>query len=143
MQTPPSKTQTESPALTSANPQKSRKGLNRLWHASLYSIAGLKAAWAGTPAFRLEVGLFTLMLPAAFYLGQGWLEMAFLLSTGVLLMVVELLNTAVETAIDRIGLEHHPLSGMAKDVGSAAVFVASLYTAGVWAGAVGAFFKVF
>ena len=66
-----------------------------------------------------------------------------MLSTGVLLMVVELLNTAVETAIDRIGLEHHPLSGMAKDVGSAAVFVASLYTAGVWAGAVGAFFKVF
>ena len=102
-----------------------------------------KAAWAGTPAFRLEVFLFTLMLPAAFYLGKNWVEFALLLSTGVLLMVVELLNTAIETAIDRIGLEHHPLSGMAKDLGSAAVFVASLYTALVWGLAAWAFFRAF
>lgn len=115
------------------NPQKSRRGFARLWHASLYSLAGLQAAWRGTPAFRLEVYLFMGMLPAAAYLGRNWLEIAFLLSTGVLLMVVELLNTAIETAIDRIGLELHPLSGMAKDLGSAAVFVASCYTALVWA----------
>ena len=120
----------------SANPQKSRKGLTRLWHASLYSLAGLKAAWAGTPAFRLEVWLFACMLPAAGYLGRSWLEVAFLLSTGVFLMVVELLNTAIEAAIDRIGLELHPLSGMAKDLGSAAVFVACCYTGLVWLAAV-------
>ena len=131
------------PDTSPVNPQKQRKGLQRLWHAALYSIAGLKAAWAGTPAFRLEVFLFALMLPAAFYLGKNWVEVALLLSTGVLLMVVELLNTAIETAIDRIGLEHHPLSGMAKDLGSAAVFVASLYTALVWGLAAWAFFRAF
>jgi len=132
------------PNIASANPQKQRRGFNRLWHAALYSLAGLKAAWAGTPAFRLEVLLFTLMLPAAFYLGKTWVEIAFLLSTGVLLMVVELLNTAIETAIDRISLELHPLSGMAKDLGSAAVFVASCYTALVWGlAACSHFFSVF
>ncbi len=115
-----------------ANPQKARKGLNRLWHAAIYSLQGLKAAWAGTPAFRQEVVLFVLMLPLAFVLGRQWVEVAVLLSTGVLLMVVELLNTAVETAIDRISPEFHPLSGMAKDLGSAAVFVAGVYTAFVW-----------
>jgi diacylglycerol kinase (ATP) len=125
---------------TPVNPQKKRKGLHRLWHAALYSLAGLKAAWAGTPAFRLEVFLFALMLPAAFYLGKNWAEVALLLSTGVLLMVVELLNTAIETAIDRISLEHHPLSGMAKDLGSAAVFVASAYTALVWCLACSSYF---
>jgi diacylglycerol kinase (ATP) len=114
------------------NPQKNRRGLTRLWHASLYSLAGLKAAWAGTPAFRLEVLLFACMLPAAGYIGKNWVEVTLLLSTGVLLMVVELLNTAIETAIDRIGLEHHALSGMAKDLGSAAVFIASGYTGLVW-----------
>lgn len=122
-----------SPENSCVNPQKHRRGLQRLWHAALYSLAGLRAAWGSTPAFRLEVFLFALMLPAAAYLGQNWLESVFLLFTGVLLMVVELLNTAVETAIDRVGLEHHPLSGMAKDLGSAAVFVASCYTALVWA----------
>ena len=115
-----------------ANPQKARKGLNRLWHATLYSMHGLKAAWAGTPAFRQEVVLFVLMLPLAFVIGRSWVEVAVLLSTGVLLMVVELLNTAIETAIDRISLEFHPLSGVAKDLGSAPVFVASSYTAFVW-----------
>ena len=115
-----------------ANPQKARKGLNRLWHATLYSMHGLKAAWAGTPAFRQEVVLFVLMLPLAFVIGRNWVEVAVLLSTGVLLMVVELLNTAIETAIDRISLEFHPLSGMAKDLGSAAVFVASCYAVFVW-----------
>ena len=135
---------TPAPNTSPVNPQKQRKGLQRLWHAALYSIAGLKAAWAGTPAFRLEVFLFALMLPAAFYLGKNWVEFALLLSTGVLLMVVELLNTAIETAIDRISLELHPLSGMAKDLGSAAVFVASCYAALVWGlAACSHFFSVF
>ena len=122
-----------SPAVSHpANPQKNRKGLTRLWHAGLYSLAGLKAAWIGTPAFRLELFLFACMLPAAAYIGKNWVEVALLLSTGVLLMVVELLNTAIETAIDRIGLDLHPLSGMAKDLASAAVFITSCYTGLVW-----------
>lgn len=115
-----------------SNPQKDRRGLHRLWHAGLYSLAGLRAAWRTTPAFRLECGLFIAMLPAAFYLGRSWLEVAVLLSTGVALMVVELLNTAVEVAIDRIGPEWHTLSGRAKDLGSAAVFVTSVATAAIW-----------
>lgn len=99
---------------------------------------GLKAAWAGTP-FSARGVFIRPDAACGVYLGKNWVEFALLLSTGVLLMVVELLNTAIETAIDRIGLEHHPLSGMAKDLGSAAVFVASLYTALVWGLAAWAF----
>ena len=123
------------PDTSPVNPQKERKGIQRLWHAALYSIAGLKAAWAGTPAFRLELFLFALMLPAAFYLGTNWVEVALLLSTGMLLMVVELLNTGIETAIDRIGPEWHALSKRAKDMGSAAVLLTLLLCLGIWAAA--------
>jgi diacylglycerol kinase (ATP) len=119
---------------TPANPQKARRGINRVWHAFGYSLAGLKAGWQET-AFRQEAILALLMLPAAFWLGQGWLETAALGGTVVLVMVVELLNTGVESAIDRIGPEWHELSKRAKDMGSAAVLLSLLLCTATWGGA--------
>lgn len=118
----------------SANPQKDRKGLSRVWHATGYSLAGLRAGWAET-AFRQEALAAMLMLPLAFWLGQSWVETALLAASVVLVMVVELLNTAVETAIDRIGPEWHDLSKRAKDMGSAAVLLSLLLCLGIWAAA--------
>lgn len=118
----------------SANPQKDRKGLSRVWHATGYSMAGLRAGW-GETAFRQEALAAMLMLPLAFWLGRSWVETALLAASVVLVMIVELLNTAVETAIDRIGPEWHDLSKRAKDMGSAAVLLSLLLCAGIWAAA--------
>ena len=117
------------PALV--NPQKARKGLNRLWHATGYSINGLRAGW-GEAAFRMEATMAVVMVPLAFWLGRDWVEVALLAGSVVIVMVVELLNTAVEAAIDRIGPEWHDLSKRAKDMGSAAVLLASLLAGGIW-----------
>ncbi len=117
------------------NPQKERKGLSRVWHAAGYSLSGLRAGW-GEPAFRQEALLAMVLLPLAFWIGQNWIEIALLSGTILLVMVVELLNTAIEAAIDRIGPEWHDLSKRAKDMGSAAVLLALLLTAGVWCAAV-------
>jgi len=118
----------------SANPQKDRSGLSRVWHATGYSMAGLRAGW-GETAFRQEALAAMLMLPLAFWLGRSWVETALLGASVVLVMVVELLNTAVETAIDRIGPEWHDLSKRAKDMGSAAVLLSLLLCLGIWAAA--------
>lgn len=116
------------------NPQKARKGLDRLWHATLYSLNGLKAGW-GEPAFRMEACLAVVLLPLAFVVGRNWMETALLVAGVLLVMIVELLNTAVEAAIDRIGPEWHDLSKRAKDMGSAAVFLTSLLAGGIWVAA--------
>ena len=117
--------------LTPANPQKARKGLNRVWHALGYSLAGLKAGW-GETAFRQEAMASVILLPAAFWLGRTWVEAVLLAGTVILIMIVELLNTGIETAIDRIGPEWHDLSKRAKDMGSAAVLLSLLLCAGTW-----------
>jgi len=116
------------------NPQKDRKGLSRVWHATGYSLAGLRAGW-GETAFRQEAIAAVVLVPAAFWLGQTWVETALLAASVVMVMVVELLNTAVETAIDRVGPEWHDLSKRAKDMGSAAVLLSLLVCAGIWAAA--------
>lgn len=116
------------------NPQKSRKGLHRLWHATGYSLQGLRTAW-GETAFRQEAIAALVLVPVAFWLGRTWVETALLAGTVVLLMVVELLNTGIEAAIDRIGPQWHDLSKRAKDVGSAAVLLSLLLCAGVWSAA--------
>ena len=118
----------------SANPQKDRTGLNRVWHAFGYSISGLRAAWH-EKAFRQEALAAVAMIPASFYVGQSWLEVATLAGSVVLVMVVELLNTGIESAIDRIGPEWHELAKRAKDMGSAAVLLSLLLCAGIWAAA--------
>ena len=119
---------------TPANPQKQRTGLNRVWHATGYSWAGLRAGW-GETAFRQEAIAAIVLVPLAFWLGRSWVEVALLAGSVVLLMVVELLNTGIETAIDRIGPEWHDLSKRAKDMGSAAVLLTLLLCLGIWAAA--------
>lgn len=113
------------------NPQKARTGLNRVWHAAGYSLAGLRAGWYET-AFRQECLAALVLVPGAFWLGNTWVETALLAGSVIMVMVVELLNTAVETAIDRIGPEWHDLSKRAKDMGSAAVLLSVLASAGIW-----------
>jgi diacylglycerol kinase (ATP) len=117
------------------NPQKTRQGLNRILHAGGYSLQGLLAGW-GETAFRQEAILAMVMVPLAFWLGQSWIETALLTGSVVLVLIVELLNTCVESAIDRIGPEWHDLSKRAKDMGSAAVLLSLLLCAGVWLAAV-------
>lgn len=119
----------------SVNPQKTRTGLNRVWHAFGYSLSGLKAAWY-EKAFRQEAVASFLLIPAAFFVGQTWLEAALLIGSVVLVMVVELLNTGIESAIDRIGPEWHELAKRAKDMGSAAVLLSLLLCVGIWAAAI-------
>lgn len=114
--------------------QKRRHGLARLWHATGYSLAGLKAGW-GETAFRQEAMAALVLLPLAFWLGNNWLETAALIGAICFVMVVELLNTGIETAIDRVGPEWHALSKRAKDMGSAAVLLSLLLCLGVWGAA--------
>ena len=117
------------------NPQKARKGLSRIFHAGGYSIAGLKAGW-GETAFRQEALLAIFLSPAAFWLGQTWVEVSLLCGSVIFVMVVELLNTGIETAIDRIGTEWHALSKRAKDMGSAAVLLSLFLCLGIWSAAI-------
>lgn len=121
---------------TSNNPHKGRTGMDRLVHATGYSIEGLRAAYQNESAFRQETWLAVLALPLAFWVGQGWIEVALLAGSVVLVMVVELLNSAVEATVDRVGLEHHALSKRAKDIGSAAVMLTLLLCAALWLAAV-------
>ena len=125
----------------SANPQKARTGLNRVWHAFGYSLSGLKAAWH-EKAFRQEALGACVLVPLSFYVGQTWLETALLASTVILVLVVELLNTGIESAIDRIGPEWHELAKRAKDMGSAAVLLSLLLCLGIWTAALQAKFFV-
>ena len=116
------------------NAQKQRTGLSRMLHAFGYSMAGLRAGWAET-AFRQEALAAFVLLPLAFWLGQTWVEVALLAGSVVLVMVVELLNTGVESAIDRIGPEWHDLSKRAKDMGSAAVLLSLILSTSIWGAA--------
>jgi diacylglycerol kinase (ATP) len=115
--------------------QKGRTGLLRVWHAFGYSLAGLRAGWRET-AFRQEAMAALIMLPLAFWLGRTWVEVVLLSGVVVLVMIVELLNTGVESAVDRIGPEWHTLSKRAKDMGSAAVLLSLLLCAGTWGAAI-------
>ncbi|NDY90746.1 diacylglycerol kinase [Ideonella livida] len=118
------------------NPHKGRTGIDRVIHAAGYSWSGLKQAYRGESAFRQECWLAMLMLPAAIWVGRNWVETALLAGTVLLVMIVELLNSAVEAAVDRVGFEMHELSGRAKDIASAAVLLSLLLCAGVWLAAV-------
>jgi diacylglycerol kinase (ATP) len=98
-------------------------GLKRIISASGYSLRGLVACWRNESAFRQEVVLAAVLVPLAFLLGNDGVEKAALFATCMLVLVVELLNSGIEAVVDRIGHEHHELSGMAKDIGSAAVML--------------------
>jgi diacylglycerol kinase (ATP) len=118
------------------NPQKGRSGLSRIWHALGYSIEGLRAGWFEA-AFRQEALASLVLLPLAFWLGNNWVEVALLCGSVLFVMIVELLNTGIETAIDRIGPEWNDLSKRAKDMGSAAVLLSLLLCLGIWGAALG------
>ncbi|MDD2942438.1 MAG: diacylglycerol kinase [bacterium] len=110
------------------------KSVHRIYHALQYSVTGMKVAFSGHEAFRQELFLTVLAVPLAFYIGESVIELLLLIGSLIIVLVVELLNSAVETTIDRISSDRHPLSGQAKDLGSAAVMIALVWAAITWMG---------
>ena len=121
------------PAATQDHPYKTRRGLARVQQALINSAAGLRMAWRTESAFRQELVLAAVLLPLAVWLGRTWTERAMLAGGVVLVLIVELLNTAIDYTVDRVSLERNDLSKSAKDLGSAAVLLALLLCAAVWA----------
>jgi diacylglycerol kinase (ATP) len=115
------------------SPFKGKTGFIRIVHAFFNSVAGLEDAWRHESAFRQEILLAIVLVPAACFSPVSAVERALLIGSVLLVIIVELLNTSVEAAIDRISFDHHSLSKRAKDIGSAAVFVALVLLAVVWA----------
>ena len=111
---------------------KGTNGLERLFKALIYSMQGLKAAFKNEQAFRQEVYLSIILIPAGFWLGETGIERALLVGCILLVMIVELINSGIEAVVDRFGGEHHELSGLAKDIGSAAVLVALINVLVIW-----------
>ena len=109
-----------------------KKGFARLRAATVYSVEGLRACFASEEAFRLEIMLAVVLTPLAFWLGDSPAERGLLLVAIVLVLLVELLNSAIEAVVDRIGLEYHALSKKAKDIGSAAVFISLVAFVVLW-----------
>lgn len=108
-------------------------GLTRIIKAAGYSRAGIRSAWKHEAAFRQECFALAALSPLAFFLGQNGIERALLISSLLAVILTELLNSAIEAVVDRIGPAYHPLAGQAKDMGSAAVLVSIVLTAMVWA----------
>ncbi len=115
------------------SPYKGQTGLRRLWNALHYSRAGLRAAYVAEDAFRQELRLAALLIPLALFLSPNGLGLALMIGSVLLVLIVELLNSAIEATVDRISLDEHPLAKRAKDVGSAAVLLALLNVLAVWA----------
>lgn len=113
---------------------KRQRGFSRWVQATRYSISGLVAAWQSEAAFRQEIAAAVILTPAAFWLGGDAVQRALLVGSVLLVLIVELLNTALECIVDRIGTDHHRLSGRAKDMGSAAVLLSLLLWAVTWGG---------
>jgi len=107
-------------------------GFRRIVNAAFFSLAGLRAAWRGEAAFRQESLLCAALIPAAFWLGTTAVERSLLIGTCLLVLIVELLNSGIEAVVDRVGAEHHELSGQAKDLGSAAVLLSLVLVLVVW-----------
>ena len=114
------------------NPFKGRTGIDRIVHAASNSWSGLQLAYRGESAFRQEVWLAAALLPAAIWLGRTPVEVALLVASVLLVLIVELLNSAIEAVVDRVSFEWHELSKRAKDIGSAAVLLALLLCTVLW-----------
>lgn len=115
------------------SPFKGKTGLRRLMNATRYTWDGLTAAFRHEDAFRQEVFLALLLVPLALYLGETGMQRALMIAAVLGVLIVELLNSAIEAAVDRISLEHHQLIKRAKDMGSAAVMIALMNVVVVWA----------
>ncbi|MBB2917919.1 diacylglycerol kinase [Cupriavidus alkaliphilus] len=114
------------------NPHKGNRGLARAWHAAINSLSGLRYAVLEESAFRQELTLVVILTPCAFLVPVTAVERILLLGTLLVVLIVELLNSSVEAAVDRISLERHSLSKRAKDFGSAAVMLALVLCGGTW-----------
>lgn len=114
------------------SPFKGKTGLGRIWRALFYSVDGLRAAYRHEDAFRQEAWLAAVLIPLAFAIPASNVGRALMIASVLLVLIVELINSAIEAAIDRISLDHHNLSKRAKDVGSAAVLIALLNVAATW-----------
>lgn len=117
-------------------------GLKRIINAFGYSMKGLRAAFKHESAFRQELALLVILLPLAILLGQNIVDYSILIGSLLLVLIVELLNSAVETVVDRIGDEHHELAGRAKDMGSAAVFISLVNVVVIWSMYVFQYFRI-
>jgi diacylglycerol kinase (ATP) len=120
-----------------SNPFKGRTGLDRVLRATGNSLAGLRVAYRGESAFRQESWAALLLLPAAFWVGRDWMQVVLLVASVMLVLIVELLNSGIEAAIDRVSFEFHELSKRAKDLASAAVMLSLLLCLFVWSMALG------
>ena len=118
--------------MSEESPFKGKTGLRRVWRALHYSLAGLRAAYTCEDAFRQETLLAAILIPLSFFLPVAWTGRALMIASVLLVLIVELLNSAIEAVVDRVSLERHPLAKRAKDVGSAAVFVALANVVAVW-----------
>lgn len=123
--------QTDS-ACPAESPHKGRTGIRRICNAFFYSMDGLRAAFRHEDAFRQEVLLAALLMPTVFFMPATGSGKALMIASVLLVLIVELLNSAVEAAVDRISLEHHALAKRAKDIGSAAVLLALINVPVVW-----------
>lgn len=117
---------------SSQNPYKSKRGIKRIWNATRYSLQGFRAAFEFEAAFRQELFLCLILVPLAFVFGQTGFERLFLLSTLVLVLVVELLNSAIEALADRITNDFDEYIGRAKDMASAAIFLCLTFVTCTW-----------
>ena len=114
------------------SPHKGKTGLARIWNALFHSLEGLAAAFRHEPAFRLEVVLAAVLIPAAFWVPASGGGRALMIGSVLLVLIVELLNSALEAAVDHASTDHHPLAKRAKDIGSAAVLIALLNVPAAW-----------
>ena len=118
--------------MSEESPFKGKTGIRRVWNALHYSFAGLRAAFSCEDAFRQEVLLAALLIPASFVLPVGGVGRALMIASVLLVLIVELLNSAIEAAVDRVSLDRHHLAKRAKDIGSAAVLLALINVFLVW-----------
>lgn len=122
----------ENPATRSESPFKGKSGLRRIWNALGYSLQGFSGAYRHESAFRQEVWMAALLLPFSFWLHTSGIGHALLAGSVLLVLLVELLNSAIEATVDRISLENHHLAKRAKDIGSAAVLISLIHLTLVW-----------
>ncbi|MCO4837133.1 MAG: diacylglycerol kinase [Oceanospirillaceae bacterium] len=120
--------------LAKSNPRSYPKngGWKRMYHATIFSLKGMIYCFKNEAGMREYTMIFIASIPCAIYLGESPLERILMLGAGLLVLLMELLNSAIEATLDRISLEHHALTGAAKDMGSAAVFIAALFFVYVW-----------
>ena len=119
------------PALEECS-HKGKRGLTRIWNALGYSLSGLRAAFTHEDAFRQEVLLAIVLIPAALFMPTSGLGKAAMIASVLLVLITELINSAIEATVDRVSLDHHRLAKRAKDIGSAAVFLSLVNVPVVW-----------